>query len=906
MFNPNNYHSISKQKIFSLLNTSINGLTPIEVKRRLKKYGPNELKRKEELSKLKLFLSQFANPFIAILFAAIIISIIIHEYINAIVIGSIVILNAILGFVQEYRAEKALDMLKRMAHPYAKVIRNNKLGKIDSSELTIGDIIFFETGDKIPADARIIECHNLELIESSLTGESQPVIKEETIVQEKTILAERKNMVYMTTIVTKGHGKAIVTQIGMNTEIGKIATLIEKTTAELTPFQKKLDKFGKYISLGISILAIVIFLTGIFTGKTLSLMLITAIALAVAAIPEGLPAIITISLALGVQRMIKQHVLIRRLPAVETLGSINVICTDKTGTLTCNEMTVTKIFTNNKEYEVTGTGYKSIGSFYHQKNKINPEEISQILKIGVLCNNTILTQNKTTNKSTPTKESKEPYIGDPTEAAILISALKGNFKQQLLQHQEPRIDEISFTSNRKMMTTFHKIHSTSSKNSYSITSYTKGSAEIIIQNCNRILINNKVYPLTKKDKKQLIAQNNLLAQNALRVLAFAYNQPKKASESAEKNMIFVGLQGMQDPPRESVKESIQKCYEAGIRVIMITGDNLLTAKAIAKELNIQGKYITGAELNKINLDKEIDKINIFARVNPEDKLKIVEALQKKKYHVAMTGDGVNDAPALKRADIGIAMGICGTDVAKEASDMILLDDNFTSIVKAIEEGRAIFTNIKTFLLYLFSGNLGELLAIFTAIIIGFPLPLLAIQILWINVVTETIPAIAVSVEAPQPGIMKQSPKPTKEEIVTKQDGLWILLTSILIMTGTLLAFYGTLFLNNLTLSKTITNTPTYNYALTMAFTTFFMFQFFNIFNSKLRNKTIFSKELFTNKWIYIALGITFILQIMILYIPFFNKIFSTVPLNINDWVIVLAISSSIIWLNEIIKLLNRR
>lgn len=882
-------HSLPIKQIISQLKSSPQGLSTKESQKRLKTCGLNELKRKEELSKIKLFLSQLYNPFLAILFLAILLSLLVQEYRNAIVIASIIILNAILGFIQEYRAEKALDMLKRLAHPYAKVIRNNKPIKINSALLVPGDIILFETGDHIPADARIIEYHELQLTESSLTGESQPVEKQECTLKSETLLAERKNMVYLSTIVAHGRGKAIVTSTGMNTEIGKIAALIEKTNAELTPFQKKLNTFSKYISLGITLIAIIIFLIGVLTGKTMSIMLITAIALAVAAIPEGLPAIITISLTLGVQRMVKRHVLIRRLPAVETLGSINVICTDKTGTLTCNEMTVTKIFANDKTYTITGTGYKSAGSFYHQSQKINLEELHLLLKIGALCNDTILTLN-----------SKEPYFGDPTEAALLISALKGSLNKNTLQTQEKRIGEISFTSNRKIMTTFHKYQ-------HKLYSYTKGSPETIIQNCNRILINNKILPLTAQQKHQLLKQNELLAQEALRVLAFSCNTTQKPSLRAEKNMIFVGLQAMIDPPRESAKESIKHCHEAGIRVIMITGDNLLTAKAIAKQLNIQGKAITGADLNKINLEKEINNINIFARINPEDKLKIINALKEKKYYVAMTGDGVNDAPALKRADIGIAMGLAGTDVAKEASDMILLDDNFTSIVKAVEEGRTIFNNIKTFLLYLFSGNLGELLALFASVIIALPLPLLALQILWINVVTETIPAIALSTEPAKPEIMKQPPKKAKENILTKHNLLWIFLTGLLIMSGTLFAFYLTLFQNGWNFSLDINNNPElYHYALTMSFTTFFMFQFFNIFNSKMRKTTFFNKKLFTNFWLFLSVILTLILQLLIVYLPFFNRIFNTIPLSLTDWLIILALSSSIIWLNEIIKLIKKK
>lgn len=873
--------------VFKELKTSEKGLSKEEATHRLHKYGLNELKEEKKIHPLAIFFDQFKSPLIWILLVALVISILTKEIIDASVIGVIVVLNAILGFVQEYKAERAIEALRKMASLKAKVIRNNKEISIDAIYLVPGDIIVLETGDKIPADSRLFEIHNLQTQEASLTGESVPIKKDIKFLPEKTSVADRKNMVYSGTIITSGRGKAVIAATSMQTEFGKIATLIEQAKEKLTPLQKKLRTLGKYLTIAVVIIAVIIFLAGILTGKEVSFMLITAIALAVAAIPEGLPAVVTISLAIGVQRMIKRNALIRKLPSVETLGVVNVICSDKTGTLTHNQMTVTKIWANGKVYDVTGSGYSKDGTFVLDNKLATPDPLKTLLHCGALCNDAKLED----------KKNKREVIGDPTEAALIVSAEKAGYILKDLNKQFPRVDEIPFSSERKRMTTIHQF-----KNKK--ISFTKGAPDIIIEHCDRILINGKLERLTRQKKKEVLKQNEEFAKQALRILAFAY---KSGTKSPEKDMIFVGLQAMIDPPRGEVKGSIKKCQEAGIRVIMITGDHIATAQAIAQQLGLTGKAITGQEIDKINLKKEIENISIFARVNPEHKIKIVEALQHKKYIVAMTGDGVNDAPAIKKADIGIAMGITGTDVAKEASDMILTDDNFTSIVNAVEEGRNIFDNIKKFVIYLLSSNTGEVLTIFMAILIGIPLPLIAVQILWINLVTDGAPATALGVEPPEQKIMQRPPRKSRSGILSKYDTYWVIAVGIIMMLGTLGIFYYALKTSGWTGEVIDLKNPPhyYLYAITLAFTTLMMFQMFNVINCKTLKASIFRKSIFSNKWLIGAILLSVGLQLAVVYIPQFNTIFSTTPLSAMDWLFVIIISSSILWIGEIIKLVKR-
>ncbi len=859
-----NFHAFSIEETFKKLNSSEKGLTAHEAELRLHQYGLNELKAEENARFLKIFLRQFTSPLIWILFAALVISIFLHQSIDAFIIGTIVILNAFLGFIQEYRAEKTIEALRKMASLKAKVLRGGKEIKIDSKYVVPGDVLILETGDKISADVRLIEVHALETQEGPLTGESLPVAKELKILAEKTPLADRKNMLYSSTIITNGRGRAIVTATGMGTEVGKIAELIEEAPEKLTPLQKDLWKLGKYLTIVVVMIAIIVFLAGIFSGQQVLVMLLTAIALAVAAIPEGLPAVITICLALGVQQMIKRKALVRKLPSVETLGCVNVICTDKTGTLTHNEMTVTKIWANNNIYEVTGSGYNPEGKFTINQKLANPEPLYPLLKIGLLCNDAKLEG----------KGDEWNVNGDPTEAALIVSAKKAGLVRN--EFKESRVEEIPFSSERKMMTTIHKTEK-------HLISYTKGAPDLIINACDKILINGKVVRLDHSKKKELHQQNELFGQEALRVLGFAYNDTFTNKENAEKEMVFVGLQAMIDPPRKEVKEAIKKCQEAGIKVIMITGDQIMTAKAIAKDLGITGKAVTGPELDALNLDKEISKIGVFARVDPKHKLDIVNALKNSGQVVAVTGDGVNDAPAIKKADIGIAMGITGTDVAKEASDMVLIDDNFASIVNAIEEGRAIFDNIRKFVNYLLSSNLGEITIIFLASLFGMPLPLTVIQILWINLVTDGLPATALSFDPHPNEIMKHKPRHPKESILSRALSWDIIIFGCLMGLASLILF---LLYQGSGLEK----------AQTIAFTSLVLFEL-------VRLQTIRSEYqlgIFSNKLLLGAVLFSILLQLLIIYAPL-NAWFNTVPLALIDWGIIILCCVVLLLVYKIIQ-----
>ncbi|MBU0470268.1 MAG: calcium-translocating P-type ATPase, SERCA-type [Nanoarchaeota archaeon] len=866
----NDAYKYTLEEVFKKLNSSEKGLTKHEAEQNLHRYGLNELKAEEGANPLKIFLQQFYSPLVWILIVALALSIFLNETVDAIVIGAIIVINAALGFYQEFRAEKAIEALKKMASLKANVIRNGKEIKIDSKYLVPGDIIVLETGDKIPADSRLIEIYSLKTQEGPLTGESQPVVKSLEVLKEKTPLADRKNMVYSSTIIVAGRGKAMVTSTGMNTEVGKIAKLIEEAEEKSTPLQNKLSDLGKYLTVAVIVVAIIVFLVGIFSGQKASVMLLTAIALAVAAIPEGLPAVITISLAIGVQRMIKKNALVRKLPSVETLGSVNVICTDKTGTLTHNEMTVTKIWANNAAYEVTGSGYSLKGTFTINDKLANPEPLYQLLKIGTLCNNARLEG----------KDSKREVKGDPTEAALIVSAEKAGITPKELG--ETKIDEIPFSSERKMMTVI-------CQNKKGKFSYTKGAPDILIEHCDRILIDNRILRLDRSFKKEILDCNEKFADEALRVLGFAYNDNFSQKEGSEKNMIFVGLQAMIDPPREEVKESIKKAQEAGIRVIMITGDQVNTAKAIANELGITGRAVTGLELDQIkNLKKEINDINIFARVNPKHKLNIVNALKEKDYVVAMTGDGVNDAPAIKKADIGISMGITGTDVAKEASDMILTDDNFTTIVNAIEEGRGIFDNIRKFVNYLLSSNLGEIILILFASVIGLPLPLTAIQILWINLVTDGLPATALSLDPHSEGIMKNKPRPAKESIISRTLKVDIIFIGILIGLVSLALFW---LYQGSGLVK----------ARTIAFTSLVFFEIIRL--QIIRSE--YKLGLFSNKFLLAAVASSILLQLLVVYGPL-SSLFKTSILSLIDWGVIAIAGIVIFLLYKILKFIEKK
>jgi Ca2+-transporting ATPase len=869
----NNCYSKNIAAVLKELNTEKNGLSHEEAEKRLVEYGSNEIKETEKISPIKIFIDQFKNFLVGILFFALIVSLVVGERLDALVIGIILIINGILGFIQEFKAEKAIQALKKMASLQANVIRDGKEKRIPAKDLVPGDIIILETGEKIPADSRLIESINLHTQEAALTGESVPIQKISETLKSDLQVADMKNMVFSGTIITSGRGKAVVASTGMSTEIGKIAKMIQEEGIKLTPLQQRLKKLGHYLGIGIILICIVIFLAGVLIGIEKLDMLMVAISLAVAAIPEGLPAIVTIALAIGTQRMVKRHALIRKLPSVETLGSTTVICTDKTGTLTMNEMTVKKIFINDKIIEISGTGYDQAGDFSHNGKTTNPKECELLLRIGALCNNAKI---------------DDQIIGDPTEACLIVSAAKAGIIKSELQMKYPRLGELEFTSERKRMSTLNKIEGKKLV-------YCKGAPDVIIDLCDRIYKHGSIERLTKSEKEKILKVNEDFSKQALRVLGFAYKESEKLDEN---NLIFVGLQAMIDPPRPGVKDAIEKCRKAGIKVVMITGDYKITAEAIGREIGLFGNSIDGKELESIkDLGSLIDDTIIYARVNPEHKVRILEALKKKGHIVAMTGDGVNDAPAIKKADMGIAMGITGTDVAKEASDMILTDDNFISIVNAIEEGRTIYDNIRRFIQYLLSSNVGEVLTIFAAIMIapffGHHIPLTALQILWINLVTDGLPALGLGVEPAEKNIMEIKPRNPKENLINRSRMIQMIIVGMIMMIGTLSLF------------KYYDPEQNQVHAETVAFTVLVLFQMFYVLNLRSDIKSFFVTNPLTNIRLMIAVLISIALQAAVVYVPFLQKSFETVALSLKDWLIIILVSSSVLWYGELVKLYKK-
>jgi len=867
-------HNKTIGQVFKELNSSEKGISEKEIEARLKQYGLNEIKEGKKISPWEIFLNQFKSIVIWILIIATIISAFLKEYIDAIVILVIIILISVLGFFLEYRAERAIEALKKLASLKATVLRDGQKKEIDSKELVPGDIIVLETGDKIPADARLFEVFNLQTQEAALTGESQPVKKNTDVLPEKIPIADMKNMVFSGTIVVSGRAKAIVVATGMQTEIGKIATMIEEVKPEPTPLQKKMDELGKWIGKVVIVIAAIIFVVAtLFQEKSLLDNLIVAVAVAVAAIPEALLAIVTMALALGTQRMLKRNALVRRLPSVETLGSTTVICADKTGTLTVNEMTVKKLFANGKIIDVSGAGYETKGNFLYKNKPVEIGEIELLLRIGALNNNAEL--------------KDKDVIGDPTEGCLIVSAAKSGLARADLEIEYPRVDEIEFTSERKMMTTIHKHHGEK-------LAYVKGAPEVVLKLCNYIYINGKAKKLTEDMRKEILETNKEFANDALRVLGFAY-KTIVADKEPEKNLIFVGLQGMIDPPREEVKIAIQKCKKAGIKVIMITGDHEITARAVAKEIGLEGKVINGQQLDEIqNLDEMVEYVAIFARVNPEHKIKIVDALKKKGHVVAMTGDGVNDAPALKKADIGIAMGITGTDVSKEASAMILTDDNFASIVNAVEEGRGVYDNIRKYIGFLLSGNISEVLIIFLGIIFGLPLPLTATQILLINLVTDGLPALALSVDPFEPNAMSRKPRRQNEPIFKGLNPFLIYYP--IVMTITSLLIFSWFYFNKGNLLQ----------AQTATFLTISMFELYQAFASRSTIYPAFKVGIFKNKFLILAVLSSFTVIVTSIFVPSIGRFLDMSPLSIAEFVFIILISSIGAIIIEISKYIKSR
>ncbi len=837
------YHTLSTKDIIEKFNSSKRGLDNEEVNLRLRKYGENKLVRIRHFNALKIFLSQFKSFLIIILIFAAVLSILMHSIIDSVVIFAILLINAGLGFSQEYKAEKAIEELKKMMVPVSKVLRNGKLIKINSKNIVPGDILILREGDKIMADARILESDGLKVNESALTGESVADEKYIKILNANVPLADRTNMVYQGTQVVIGSAKAMVVDTGMRTELGKISELVQKVKSEQNPFKKKLDSFAKKIGIFILILAAIIVGIMLLEGGEIFNSLLVAVSLAVSAIPEGLPAVISLGLAFATKKMMKKNVLIRKLPASETLGRVTVICTDKTGTITEEEMKVTDIYAN---------------------GKLNPEENKELLlKIGILCNKARIERN----------EQGEYFIGDPTEKALIISAKNNFLDKKELTEKEPKVKEFAFSSERKMMSVVRK-------SDRKFISYVKGAPETIIKRCGYELINQRKVKLDEKAKQKLIKVYEEMAKNGLRVLGFAYKEipgfdKQISQEKAEQDLVFVGLQGMIDPPRKEVKDAIEMTKQAGIKVIMITGDSKLTAEAVAKEIGLKGKSIDSEQLQEMSdkdLFNQISDISVFSRISPEDKLRIINVLKQKNEIIAMTGDGVNDAPALKRADIGIAMGVKGTDVARDSSDVILLDDNFASIVEGVKQGRGVYDNVKKFIKFLLASNFDEVLLVLLVMLIWRNpelLPMLPLQILWINLITDSLPALALSIGPIEKGIMKR--KPNKQGILKGITG-FIVFAGFIAFLICFLFFY--------------LNIEDINLARTMVVTSCIMFEMLLVFNCQ-SNKSVFKSKI--NKWLIYAVLISVVFQIIAIYTPL-GGLFGFVMLGVYDWVKIIGMS----------------
>ena len=867
------WHCLSIEEIQRRLGVNIqNGLSQEEVKKRKEKYGENKLDEQKKEGLLKKFIKQFNDFMIIILLIAAVISAFVAkiegsgDYIDSIIIITIVVLNSIMGVIQEAKAEKSLEALKKMSAPVAKVRREGRITTVKGTEVVPGDIVILEAGNYVPADCRLLNSYNLKIEESSLTGETVPVLKEANVLLgENTVLGDTINMAFATTIVVNGHAEAIVTETGMSTKVGKIAKMIITDEAPETPIQKKLGEVGKTLGIGCLIICAFIFVIGVIKKIEPIEMFMTSVGLAVAAIPEGLPAIVTIMLSIGVTKMAKKNSIIRKLPAVETLGSSSVICSDKTGTLTQNKMQVTKIM------DAKGEALNKTSDF--------------ILELGTMCTDVEIIQYK----------GKIEANGEATEVAITNCALEHGKNRDKLYGNMKRINEIPFDSDRKMMTTIHMING-----KYRV--ITKGAPDVLLKRCTKYYENGNIVLLDRNKSTKIEEYNNQMADNALRVIAVAYSDLDRLpnnlnSESVENNLIFVGLLGMIDPPREGVKEAVATCKRAGIKTVMITGDHIATAKAIARDLGIlrgSSLAITGAELDKISqkeLERTIMNYSVFARVTPEHKVRIVKAFRSTGAVVAMTGDGVNDAPALKNADIGIAMGKNGTDVAKNASDMILTDDNFVTIVEAVKQGRNIFENIKKAVHFLIATNIGEIVTIFVGLLLGIKSPLLAIQLLWVNLVTDSLPAIALGLEPPEKDIMSKKPRDNKKSIFA--DGLWskIFIEGIMLGMLTLVSFSIGNHLYGVEVGRT------------MAFVSLGLLELIHSFNIK-SEESIFKVGLFENKYLIGAFIIGTLLQVLVVIVPMFAQVFKLVPLNGIQWLYTCCISIIPLFVMELQKKIN--
>ena len=899
------------------------GLSEAEARARLDRHGRNELPAEEPVPAWRKFLAQFKDVLVILLLIATVISAALWSYergsalpYEAIAIFAVVLLNAIMGYIQQSKAEQAVAALRQISAAHANVIREGERRSIAAAEVVPGDIILIEEGDALPADARLTQSTALQTAEAALTGESLPVSKDVAPIAEEVGLGDRDNMVFSGTAATYGHGKAIVVATGMQTQMGRIAGMLKEAPEETTPLQRELNRVGKMLGIIVVIIAVVMIVTIILVENVSGFsaifnVLILGVALAVAAVPEGLPAVVTAVLALGVQRMAQRNAIVRHLAAVETLGSANVIASDKTGTLTKNEMTVRTVVTASGRVNLSGTGYAPTG-------EVSPDgaggiegplriELERALAVGDRVNNAELQE----------RDGRWLVQGDPTEGALVVAARKAGLEDETLDRRFGRIGEVPFSSERKLMTTIHR----DAESQERILVFTKGAADVLLARCSRELVGGNTRPLTEEGRAEILKRNEELAGAALRTLGVAFRSlPASAfvadsvDQSVEHDLVFAGLIGMIDPPREEAKQAVARAKAAGIRTMMITGDHPKTATVIAEELGIteNGRSVTGAELEKIpeeRLDRTVRDVSVYARVNPEHKLRIVKALQREGMTVAMTGDGVNDAPALKTADIGVAMGITGTDVSKEAADMVLADDNFATIVAAVEEGRAIFSNIRKFLRYLLSSNIGEVMTMFFGVLLmdviglaghaesGVVLPLLATQILWINLVTDGAPALALGVDPADAGLMNQPPRPRGEGVITGSMWRGILFVGAVMATGTLIVLDASLP------GGLIEGAGNMRYAQTMAFTTLVSFSLFTVFNARSDAQSAFV-GLFSNHWLWGAVLLSLLLQVAVIYIPFLQQAFSTVSLSPGDWLFCLAVASSVLWLRELSKVIR--
>ncbi|WP_043933387.1 calcium-translocating P-type ATPase, SERCA-type [Bacillus sp. EB01] len=875
------FHEMNASEVEKALNTDYSsGLSMQEAEKRVEVHGFNELEEGEKQSAIILFLSQFKDFMVLVLLAATLVSGLLGEYIDAIAIIAIVIINGFLGFFQERKAEKSLQALKELSAPQIQVLREGKWIKIPSREAVPGDIVRFASGDRIGADLRLIDCKSLEIEESALTGESVPVTKDNGVLTTPNPgLGDMENIAFMGTMVTRGTGVGTVIATGMKTAMGQIADLLQNAEAAETPLQRRLEQLGKILITVALLLTVLVVGIGVLQGHELYEMFLAGVSLAVAAIPEGLPAIVTVALSLGVQKMIRSNAIVRKLPAVETLGCASVICSDKTGTMTQNKMTVTHLWSGGRTWTVDGTGYQPEGRFFAETRQpidIKREKpLQQMLMFGMLCNHSDLVY----------REKEIVLDGDPTEGALLVSAMKAGYDRKKLLEEFQILNEFPFDSNRKMMSIAVK-----DKQGRSFI-VTKGAPDVLVGVSSGILVDGRVQSMAGKAKTDVLGAVETLASQALRTIAVAYKPitPGRvilSEQEAEKDLIFIGIQGMIDPPRPEVKDAVRECREAGIKTVMITGDHVITAKAIAAQLGIlerNSKVMDGNTLSGLNVDEleeVVEDVSVFARVSPEHKLKIVKALQNRGHIVAMTGDGVNDAPAIKAADIGVAMGISGTDVAKEASALVLLDDNFATIKAAIKEGRNIYENIRKFIRYLLASNVGEILVMLFAMIMALPLPLVPIQILWVNLVTDGLPAMALGLDQPEENVMKRKPRSPKEGVFARGLGWKVVSRGFLIGLITLIAFI-VVYKNN---------PDRLAYAQTVAFATLVMAQLIHVFDCR-SEISVLSRNPFGNMYLVWAVISSAILMLVVIYYPPFQPIFHTLPIEARDWLLILGLSA---------------